>query len=100
MPAFFATGAAADVVLVLMLLEAAALLTLLRGRGAALVPLVANLVSGACMVLALRAALVQADWTTIAAFLLGSFAAHGVELALRLRPLANPSASPRRTQTG
>ena len=43
------------------------------------------------MVLALRAALVQADWTTIAAFLLGSFGAHGVELALRLRPLSQPN---------
>lgn len=100
MPAFFATGAAADIILVLMLLEAGALLVLLRGRGAALVPLVANLASGACMVLALRAALVQAEWTTIAAFLLGSFAGHGAELALRLRPMAQPDSAIRRTLAG
>jgi hypothetical protein len=85
MPEFFASGAVAQLVLGLMALEAALLVILLRARAGTLVPLLANLASGACMIMALRAALIQADWTTTATWLCGSFLAHGTELVLRLR---------------
>jgi hypothetical protein len=91
MPQFFASGAVAQLVLGLMVFEAVLLLVLLRARPGALVPLLANLASGACMILALRAALIQADWTTTATWLCASFFAHGTELVLRLRSAGVPS---------
>ncbi|MFO1151796.1 MAG: hypothetical protein U1E62_25755 [Alsobacter sp.] len=98
MPQFFASGAIAQLVLGLMFFEAALLVVLLRARPGALVPLLANLASGACMIMALGAALTQAEWTTTATWLCGSFLAHGTELVLRLRaaglaPRGDPAAS-------
>ncbi|NEU11042.1 hypothetical protein G3T14_02710 [Methylobacterium sp. BTF04] len=90
----FANGRIIDAILVLVACEAAILTwwRLRRGYGPALVPLMCNLVSGAALMLAVRAALTGADWPAIAACLALSFVAHGAELTLRLRAPANRSA--------
>jgi hypothetical protein len=83
----FASGRAADLALGLLALEAVALVLLLRrrGQGAALPGLLLFLAAGACLLLALRAALVGAAWVWVALPLLGALAAHLAELRLRLR---------------
>lgn len=45
----------------------------------------AGLAAGACLVLALRSALLQHEWTTIALFLLFSFVFHMMEILQWLR---------------
>ena len=81
----FASGRIVDVVLLLVAAEAVVILAWRRrakpGAGALLV----NLASGACLMLALRAALVGAHWTWLALALLGALAAHLADLWLRLR---------------
>lgn len=56
------------------------------GRGVPPLGLLANLVAGGFLMLALRGALVSAQWQWIAAALLGSFIAHLVDLRIRWRP--------------
>jgi hypothetical protein len=91
LPDFFATGRIALLVLAVMLVEGVVLLALARRSGAVrLFPIAANLASGACLVLALRAALIGAPWTMTALWLGLSFAAHAADLISRLRP-AGPS---------
>jgi hypothetical protein len=46
----------------------------------------ANLAAGACLLLALRAALTGASWPPVAAWLLAALLANLVDLAERLRP--------------
>lgn len=87
MAEIFASGRVVDAILVLMLAEAVAL-TILRqryGRGPATAPLLCFLVAGAALMLALRAALTDAAWTSVAGWLLLAFLAHGADLALRWR---------------
>ncbi len=79
--AFFASGHAAD--LVLVVLAAEALLLLRAGRSAIDVALL--LLPGACMMLALRAALVGAPWPWIALALAASFPVHLADLIRRGR---------------
>jgi hypothetical protein len=81
--AFFASGAVAWLILAVMVMEAFLLAKLLSGgglRGAVL----AGLAAGACLVLALRAALTQGDVLEIALFLAMSAIAHVVEIRLWL----------------
>jgi hypothetical protein len=86
MSELFASGRIIDLILVLVALEAAALLLwrARSGRGPAPVPLLCNLASGAALMLALRAALTGAAWPVIAGCLVGSLLAHATELGLRL----------------
>jgi uncharacterized membrane protein YhiD involved in acid resistance len=82
----FASGGIADLVLALMLAELAGLLWWLRRQGRSLpAGLLTTLASGACMMLALRAALLGQAWTSIAPWLTASFVTHGADLVVRLR---------------
>lgn len=87
MAAWFSSGRIIDVILVLVALEAFLLLVLrLRtGRGPAPLPLLYNLAAGAALMLALRTALVGADWQIVAFWMLMSLAAHLGDLVSRLR---------------
>jgi hypothetical protein len=80
--ALFASGHVADLILVLLGLEAGATL-LLAGRRAAVartVSHIAQLAAAAGLVLALRAALTGVAWPVTAAFLLLAFLAHAASL--------------------
>ena len=96
MTELFASGRIVDAILVLVAVEAVALLLWRRrtGRGPAPVPLLCNLASGAALMLAVRAALTDAAWPVIAACLLGSLVAHACELGLRLRGSPEPGMQP------
>jgi len=81
---FILSGRVVDLILVVMAAEAA---LLLMRRNAALSPVDVLFVMapGACLLLALRAALTGADWTWIAAAIAASFPFHLVDLARRGR---------------
>ncbi|MDX2288126.1 MAG: hypothetical protein NW217_04815 [Hyphomicrobiaceae bacterium] len=83
----FSSGRVADVILAVMVIEAIVLGgRALRGaKGPGLIEILANLASGACLVLALRMALTGEPPQVIGLFLMGSFAAHLVDLWYRLR---------------
>lgn len=85
--ALFASGRAVDAILLLMVLEGVALIAYARatGRGIAPAAVVANLTSGAALLLALRAAMSGWGATAVAACLMVSFAAHVADLARRWR---------------
>ncbi len=69
----------------LVLLEAIFLGWLWRTRGLGIAPraVLGNLVSGACLMLAVGAALAEAPWWDIAILLVMSLIAHVADLALR-----------------
>lgn len=81
------SGGLVDAILVLVALEGVVLAALLRrsGRAAALPGLLATLLSGAALLLALRAALIGAGAVWIGAWLAAALAAHLLDLWLRLR---------------
>ncbi|WP_298197941.1 hypothetical protein [Novosphingobium sp.] len=79
MNALFASGHAADVILLALVLE----LVWLRARGWTLRTLVPMLLPAALIVLGLRAALTGAAWPWIALPLALSFPAHLIDLAGR-----------------
>ena len=81
----FASGRVVDLVLAVMVVEALALALYRRstGRGLALIDVVAMLVPGACLLLALRTALAGADGVAIALWLTVALAAHLVDLYRR-----------------
>jgi len=87
MTELFASGRIVELILVLVALEAAGLVALrrLRGVGPPLASTLTNLLSGAALLLALRAALVGSGWVWIALWLLAGLAAHLGDLALRWR---------------
>ena len=87
MSGLFSSGHAVDLVLALMAVEAALLAWHRRrsGRGVPVAELLAFLLAGACLLLALRTALVGASWEWIAAALAGAGAAHLADLRLRWR---------------
>lgn len=74
-----------DFILIWTAIEAMLLVAFFNktGRGVPPVDLLANLAAGAFLMLALRGALVSAQWQWIAASLLGSFLAHLLDLRLR-----------------
>ena len=81
---FFAGGHVAELLLALLGLEAAVLLALWqrRGLGVPPAPLLAFLAAGACLALALRAALLGQDWGWVALWLSLALPAHLAWLAL------------------
>jgi hypothetical protein len=83
-----ASGRVVDLILVLFAVEALFLFVLHRrhGRGVALADFLPSALGGACLLLALRAALTGAKWTAIVPWLLGSFAAHVWDLKRRWSP--------------
>ena len=85
MAEFFASGRVVDLVLAIVVVETLCLvaLRLRTGNGLPVAALAVNLLSGAALMLALRAALVQADWVWVAAPLCASFVVHLGDLALR-----------------
>lgn len=87
MSGWFASGRVVDLVLVLVALEAALLVWHRRrsGRGVPAAEALAFLLSGAFLLLALRAALAGASWEWVAAPLAGAGVAHLVDLRLRWR---------------
>lgn len=87
MSGFFADGSVVDLILVLMLLEGAALVAYRwrTGRGLAIASVLAMLLAGAFLLLALRAALTGAAWNEIAICLLAALAAHLFDLGRRFR---------------
>lgn len=84
---WFASGRVVEVILLLVALEACALLAWrgLRRREPGLLALLPSLAAGACLLLALRAALLSAPWSSVAAWLSAALLAHVVDLAGRLR---------------
>lgn len=81
----FSTGLVADLVLVVMALEAAVLLYVMRHEAKSqLVGLLGNLAAGAFLVGALRIALTGGDWKFIALALIGSLIGHGIDVSQRL----------------
>lgn len=84
---FFTSGLAVDLVLALMAGEALLLLALHRYAGLGPDPAdwLANLASGFCLVLGMRAFVAEAPWPWLAAALGGSLLAHLVDLRRRWR---------------
>ena len=86
MAALFASGRIVDFALLLLAGEAVALVWLRRsGRAPRLGPVAPNLVSGGCLLLALRAALRGAWWGWVALWLAGGLVAHLADLRARGR---------------
>lgn len=87
MPELLADERLVDLALLLTAIEGLLLVAYHRrtGRGVAPPDLVANLAAGACLMLALRAALAGAGPTWIVACLAGSLLAHLLDLSRRWR---------------
>jgi hypothetical protein len=83
MSALFASGRIIDAVLVLTLLEVVALLAFRRvtGRGPRLSAFLLNVLSGLCLMLAVRAALVGAFWGIVSLWMLAALLLHLADLA-------------------
>jgi hypothetical protein len=81
----FGSGRVVDLILALIVLEALALALIHRrtGRGIAPADFLPTLLAGACLLLALRAALAGSGWVWIAAALAGALAAHLADLRRR-----------------
>jgi hypothetical protein len=77
---FFSSGRAIDLVLAFMVVE---LVVLLWRRRRARIDVFLALAPGACLLIALRAALTGAGWMWIAAFVALSLPAHLADLARR-----------------
>lgn len=84
---FLDTARLVDIILVITALECAVLLayTAWTGRGIRAADLLPNLLSGACVILALRLAASGAEWTAVGACMLASLAAHLADLRRRWR---------------
>lgn len=95
MEAFYTSTRVVDFILVLVAIETVVLVALHRRTGWGIPPrvLVPNTLSGVFLLLALRCALVQAEWFWLAACLLGALLAHLRELWTRAVPL--PATAPR-----
>lgn len=90
MSALFDSGRIVDLILALVVLEALLLLGTRFRRGGGIAPraLLANLLAGVCLLLALRGALTGADWIWPALFLLLALPAHLIDLHGRWRRVA------------
>ncbi len=87
MPEWIVPARVVDLVLLLVLLEGVVLVAWHRrsGRGPRPRQVVADLAAGAALLLALRAALVDAHWAVPAAWLAAALVAHVADLVLRWR---------------
>ncbi len=85
MSALFETGHIIDVILALVALEAAALVLYRRrtGKGPSVAQVAGLLFAGVFLMLALRAALTGAGWTSVAFWLSASLIAHLADLRQR-----------------
>jgi hypothetical protein len=85
MATLFSSGHIADIILVVLALEmlAFALYRRVTGHGFRLMDVLPNALAGACLIVALRSALVGADWTWTALALAASFGAHVWDLISR-----------------
>ena len=83
MEKLFADGHAVDIVLAVIALEFVVLVARARARPAAALDLFLALAPGACILLALRAALTGQGWPVIALWLLASFPIHIGDLLRR-----------------
>jgi hypothetical protein len=85
MAELFSSGRIVDLVLGFMAIEALILANYRRrtGRGIRTIDLLASLAAGACMLLALRAALTGQSWIWVAAALSASLIAHLFDLSRR-----------------
>ncbi|MFD2184423.1 hypothetical protein [Rhodoplanes azumiensis] len=85
MAELFASGRMIDLILALVVVEAVALAVLHRitGRLPPLSRLLPNLAAGAFLLVAVRAALVGADWIWIAACLVAALMAHIADILTR-----------------
>ena len=82
----FSSGHIADLVLVVMIAEAALTLTLGRSRlGDGVLGYIGNLVAGAGLVVAFRLALTGGEWMLMAVALLVSMTGHLIDLSDRMR---------------
>lgn len=83
----FESGRIADVILALIALEVVGFAAFhrLTGRGLPVRQLIANLLSGAFLILAYRSAATGAPWTVAAVCLALAFAAHLADLIARLQ---------------
>jgi hypothetical protein len=82
----FASGHVVDLIIAFMVVEAVVLLAWRRrtGHGIAPGPLVASLLAGFFLLLALRSALTGAPWAVMAGWLLAALVAHLADLIRRL----------------
>ena len=86
--AFFVDGSIADLVLAVMVIEAAVLIALSR-RGASKFSaaiIILALLPGFFLVLALRGALIRAEWFWIALALMGALLTHLIDMRMRFQP--------------
>jgi hypothetical protein len=85
MVSLFASGRIVDIVLAITAIEAVILVIHHRRTGCGPAPkeLLGYLLSGVCLMLALRAALVDAWWGWVALWLVAAFAAHLSDLRRR-----------------
>jgi len=83
-------GGLIDTIIVVTLLEVAALLAFHHKTKRGLTPrdYLLNVVSGMCLMLALRCAMLGNSWYLIAALLTGAGAAHTADIAWRLKQRA------------
>ncbi len=94
---WFASGRIIDGILLLVGAEALLLVWLSRRGGPPLPSLLANLASGAALMLALRSALVGAGWIVVAGWMLAGLLAHLADLGLRFRAPTAQRRSPGHT---
>lgn len=87
MAEFFTSGRAIDVILIVMAVEALLLIIyrVKKKSGPTVMETLANMASGAMIMLAVKSALTGNGWQTTATFLMAAFAAHLVDLTLRLK---------------
>lgn len=97
MDELLASGRLVDLILVLMAVEAIALLVLWRrqARGVPPAQLLANLAAGGSLLLALRAALTGAHWPWLGLWLTAALIGHLADLGLRWRTEEKGSANER-----
>lgn len=83
MQALFESGRIIDLVLLIFVIEAAVAIVWLRRRQRGIAGLAANLAAGACLLLALRAALVGSGWQAVAFWIGLSLPFHLLDLVSR-----------------
>lgn len=90
-PQWVMGGGLTDTIIAITLLEVAALLAHHRQTKRGLSPrdYLLNVVSGLCLMLALRCALAGSAWYFISAFLMAAGLAHVADIVLRLRQRAH-----------
>jgi multisubunit Na+/H+ antiporter MnhF subunit len=96
MQELFASGHMVELIVVFTMFEGLCLWAyrVTTGRGLPMREFALNMVSGLFLMLALRQALLQQPWQTIAVFLAASGIAHGADLALRWQRSARIDTNP------